>query len=195
MPAFLLALPALVAQAPSTSQALDPLQDLLRSIPIALAEGKPASVKGQVVKAKAAWEQIKPSLGKSLPEPETTFIDRQLAAMQKMKPREQAMGAIGISTTLSRYQGKTRKQELLQAQRTALAAWCGVDSGHWDPFPGVGEAFRPIMEKDNGAHAMVVIGIQGTLKRLQESRQKHQAAATKKALKELVSFVDVLGKS
>jgi hypothetical protein len=192
MPLFLLAVPALVAQTPAAPAALDLLQDQFKAIPLTLVEGKASSVKAQVLKAKAAWEKARPDLGKVIPAPETAFIDKQLKAMLKMKPREQAMGAIGISATFSRFQGKSRKQDLLQAQRSTLSGWCGVDAGLWEPFPGVAETFKPLLDQDNGAHPVAVIGIQDALKRLAESRAKRQAPAAKKALKDLASLAEVL---
>lgn len=194
MPMFLLALPALVAQATPAPPSMDQLQELLKSIPVALVEGKGGSVRGQVVKAKAAWDKAKSELSKAMPEPEANFIDKQLKAMQKMKPREQSVGALGISSTLSRFQGKSRKQELLQAERVILSAWCGVDGGQWEPFPGVAEALRPVIEQDNGAHALAVMSLQDGLKRLQESRQKRQATAAKKALRDLLAATEVIAK-
>jgi len=194
MPLFLLALPALVAQVSPAAPAMDQLQELLKAIPVALVDGKGGAMRGQVAKVKAAWDQARPEIRKTLPEPETTFIDKQLKAMQKMKPREQALGALGISSTLSRFQGRSRKQDLLQAERLVLAAWCGVDGGQWEPFPNVAEGFKPILQQDNGAHALAVVGVQDGLKRLQESLQKRQAAVAKKALKDLLASAEVIAK-
>ncbi len=194
MSPLLLAMPALVVQATPAAPSLDQLQVLFKAIPVALVEGKQGSMRGQVATAKAAWDQAKPGLRKSMPEPEATAIERQLKAMQKMKPREQAVGALGIFNMLSRYQGKSRKQELLQAQRVVLSAWCGVDGGQWEPFPNVAEAFKPILDQDNGAHALAALGVQDGLKRLQESRSKRQASAAKKALKDLLGFTDLFAK-
>jgi len=194
MPMFLLALPALVAQAPAAPASMDSLQEQLKAIPMALIDGKRTSMRGLVVKAKATWDQAKPELRKSMSEPEAIFIDKQLKAMQTMKPREQAMGALGISSTLSRFQTRGRKQDLLQADRLTMGAWCGVDAGQWDPFPNVAEGFRPLIDQDNGRHTVAVFSVQDALRRLQESRQKRQAVPAKKALKELLSLVDVLEK-
>jgi hypothetical protein len=194
MPLILLALPALVAQAPAAPPAIDRVQSLMGAIPTALIEGKRSSMPGLVANAKAGWDRAKPELRKTMPEPEATFIDKQLKAMQTMKPVEQAIGALGISSTLSRFQPRSRKQDLLQVSRLAMAAWCGVDAGQWAPFPNVAEGFRPLTEQDKGQHTLVVIQVQDALKRLDESRQKRQAAGAKKALKELLNLVDMFEK-
>jgi len=195
MPFLLFALPALVVQVSPAPPSMDQLQELLKAIPMALVEGKGGGMRGQVVKVNAAWDQAKPEIRKTMPEPEISFIDRQLKAMQKMKPREQALGALGISSTLSRFQGKSRKQDLLQAERLVLAAWCGADGGQWEPFPNVAEGFKPILQQDNGAHALAVVAVQDGLKRLQESLQKRQTVAAKKALKDLLAATEVIAKS
>ena len=194
MPLLLFVLPALVAQVAPAAPSMDQLQELLKAVPVALVDGKGGAMRGQVAKVKAAWDQARPEIRKALPEPEITFIDKQLKAMQKMKPREQALGALGISSTLSRFQGRSRKQDLLQAERLVLAAWCGVDGGQWEPFPNVAEGFKPILQQDNGAHALAVVGVQDGLKRLQESLQKRQAAVAKKALKDLLASAEVIAK-
>ena len=112
MPLILLALPALVAtQASSAPQSIDQVQDLVGAIPMALINEKRGAMRGLVAKAKAGWEQAKPELSKTIPEPEATFIDRQFKSMLRMKPNEQAIGAIGISSTLSRFQPRSRKQD------------------------------------------------------------------------------------
>ncbi len=195
MPLIFLALPALLAvQAPSPAPSLDQVQQLIMAIPTALTNEKRGSMRGLVAKAKAGWEQAKPGLLKTIPEPEAAFIDKQLKAMLKMKPQEQAIGAIGISTTLSRFQPRSRKQDLLQAGRLVLAAWTGADAGQWEPFPNVATGFKPLISQDNGQHTLAFIQVQDALKRLEESHQKHQVASAKKALKELLSLVDVLEK-
>ena len=152
-------------------------------------------MRGLVAKATARWEQAKPELRKTIPEPEMTFIDRQLKAMLRMKPQEQAMGALGIATTLSRFQPRSHKQDLLQVGRLIMAAWTGVDAGQWAPFPNVAAGFKPLIDQDNGQHTLIVLKVQDALKRLDVSHQKHQAVGTKKALKELLNLVDVLGRS
>jgi len=195
MPLILLALPALVAtQASSAPQSIDQVQDLVGAIPMALINEKRGAMRGLVAKAKAGWEQAKPELSKTIPEPEATFIDRQFKSMLRMKPNEQAIGAIGIASTLSRFQPRSRKQDLLQASRLIMAAWTSVDAGQWGPFPTVAAGFKPLIDQDNGQHTLAVLNVQDALKRLEESRQKRQAAGTKKALKELLNLVDVLGK-
>ena len=189
---LLIALPALVAQAPvAAPQAFDQLQELLEAIPEALIDGKRGAMPGLVGKAKAGWDHAKPGLRKAMPEPEIIAIDRQLKAMRTMKPREQAVGALGISGTLSRFQVKSRQQELLQADRTAMLAWCLVDAGQVERLPGVAAAFKPLIEQDKGQHTLAVLGVQEALKRLQDSQQKRQAAGAKQALKDLLELVDV----
>lgn len=86
MPAILLLLPALVAQAPFAPATLDQLQDLLEAIPEAVIDGKTGNLKGLLAKARAGWDKAKPELRKTIPEAEATFIDRQLKAMEKMSP-------------------------------------------------------------------------------------------------------------
>jgi len=196
MPLWLLAPYALVMAQSPAAQPMDQVQDLLEAIPEALIAGKRAAMPGLVVKAKAGWERAKPEILKThtMPEADVTFIDRQLKAMLKMKPREQAVGALGISSTLSRFQGRSRKQDLLQADRVVMMTWCSVDAGQWAPLPGVADVFRTLVEQDNGQHTLAVIGVQDALKRLQESVQKRQAVGAKKALRDLMSFVDVLEK-
>lgn len=193
---LLIAPPALMAQAlpPVAPPALEHVQDLLEAIPEALIDGKPGTMRGLVAKAKAGWDKARPELRKAMPEPELIFIDRQLKAMQTMKPREQAVGALGISSTLSRFQGKSRQQDLLTADRATMLAWCGVDAGQWNQLPRVAEAFKPLIDQDKGQHPLVVAGIQEALKRFQANQQKHQAAGAKKALKDLLGFVDMLEK-
>jgi hypothetical protein len=166
----------------------------MRAIPAALVEGKRSSMNGLVAKAKAGWDQAKPGIRKTIPEPEAVFIDKQLKAMQSMKPVEQAMGALGISSTLSRFQARSRNQDLLQVGRQVMGAWCGVEAGQWASMPNVAEGFKPLIEQDQGAHTVAVIQIQGALKRYGLSSQKRQAVEAKKALKELLSLLDVLEK-
>ncbi|HEX7554755.1 MAG TPA: hypothetical protein VF378_14470, partial [Geothrix sp.] len=192
MPLLLLVLPALVAaQTPPTPLPIEHVQDLMRAIPVALIDGKRGAMRGLVLKARAGWEQAKPELRKTLPEPEVAFIDKQLKAMEKMKPAEQGIGALGLSSTLSRFQARSRKQDLLQLGRLVMAAWCGVDAGQWEPFPNVEQGFKTLLEQDGGQHTLAGVSVQEALKRLQAGRKKHQAADTKKALKELLSLVDL----
>ncbi|MDR3683210.1 MAG: hypothetical protein P4L11_05725 [Geothrix sp.] len=196
MPLIPFLVPALVAtQAPVAPQAFDRFQELLEAIPQALINGRTASMRGLVAKAKAGWDQARPEIRKAMPEPEATFIDRQLASMKKMRPVEQAMGALGISSTLSRFQPRSRKQDLLQVDRLAMAAWCSVDSGQWEPFPNVAAGFKPLIDQDKGQHTLTLINVQAALKRLDESHKKRQAVGAKKALKELLSLVDALEKA
>ncbi|NWJ40975.1 MAG: hypothetical protein HXX12_08385 [Geothrix sp.] len=196
MPLLLLAVPALVGtQAPAPApKAVDRVQDLFEAIPEAFIDGKRGAMPGLVAKAKAGWEQARPELLKALGEAEAAAIDRQVGAMVKMSPREQAVGALGVSTALSRLQGKSRQQDLLNADRTVMLAWCLVDSGQFNPLPGVAEAFRPVIDGDNGHHGLAVMAVRDALKRLQESQQKNQAAGAKKALKDLLKLVDVFEK-
>ncbi len=195
MSLLLFALPALVfAQAPAAPGALEPMQELLKAIPAALIEGKRSSMPGLVAKAKAAWEKAQPEARKTMPEPDVAFIGKQLQAMLKMKPAEQGIGALGISATLSRFQAKSRKQDLLQANRAAMSAWCGVDAGVWQPMPNVAQAFKPLLDQDQGQHTMAALAVQDALKRFQASQPKRQTAVAKKALKDLVALVDVLEK-
>ena len=195
MPLILLALPALVAtQASSAPQSIDQVQDLVGAIPMALINEKRGAMRGLVAKAKAGWAQARPELLKTIPEPEAAFIDRQFKAMLTMKPNEQAIGAIGIASTLSRFQPRSRKQDLLQMGRLIMAAWTGVDAGQWAPFPDVAGGFKPLIDQDNGQHTLALINVQDALKRLEEGRQKRQGPAVKKALKDLLNLVDVLEK-
>lgn len=192
MPLLLLVLPALVAaQAPPAPLPIEHVQDLLRAIPVALVDGKRGAMRGLVAKARAGWQQAKPGLRKTVPAAEAAFIDKQLKAMEKMKPAEQGIGALGIASTLSRFQARSRKQELLQVGRLVMAAWCGVDAKQWEPFPNVEQGFKTILEQDAGKHTLAGMSVQEALKRLQEGRQKHDAADTKKALKELLGLVDL----
>ncbi len=195
MPLLMLVVPALVVvQAPPAAQSLDQLQELLEAIPEALIDGKHSAMGGLVAKARAGWDKAKPGLQKAVPDAEMGFIDKQLKAMLKMKPREQAVGALGISGTLSRFQGRSRHQDLLQADRTTMLAWCDVDAGQWASLPGVAGVFQPLLDQDKGQHALAVLGIQDALKRLQDSQQERQAVSAKKALKNLLDFIDVLEK-
>jgi hypothetical protein len=164
------------------------------AIPAALINEKRSAMRGLVAKAKAGWDRSKPELRKAMPEPELIAIDRQLKAMRTMKPNEQAVGALGISGTLSRFQPRSHQQDLLQADRTTMLAWCTVDAGQLERLPGVAAAFQPLIDQDKGRHALAVVGVQEALKRLQDSQQKRQPAKAKKALKELLAFVDVLEK-
>lgn len=194
MPLLLITPPALVAPAAAAPQALDQLQELFEAIPEALIDGKRRAMRGLVAKARAGWDRAKPDLRKAMPEPEIIAIDRQLKAMPAMKPREQAVGALGISSTLSRFQARSRQQELLHADRTAMLAWCSVDAGLWERLPRVAEAFQPLIGQDKGQHTLAVAGVQDALKRLQASQQKRHAASAKKAVKDLLDLVDVLEK-
>jgi hypothetical protein len=164
------------------------------AIPEALVNGKRSAMGGLVAKALSGWNAAKPELAKAIPESERTFIDRQLKAMQKMKPREQAVGALGISSALSRYQVRSRKQELLHANRTIMLAWCGVDGGQWEPMPNVDQAFQPVLSQDNGQHTVAVLSVQEALTRFEQSRRKHQAEGAKKALKDLLGLTGVFEK-
>jgi hypothetical protein len=195
MPLLLLTLPALVAtQLPAASPALDQVQALVGAIPAALLQEKRRAMPGLVVKAKAGWEQARPSLLKIIPGPDATFIDKQFKAMLKMKPPEQAIGAIGISSTLSRFQPRSRKQDLLQVDRLIMAAWTGVDAKQWEPFPNVAAGFKPLIDQDNGQHTLTLIKVKEALKQLDESHKKHQGAEVKKLLKELLNLADLLEK-
>ena len=194
MSAILFLLPALVAQAPSAPTSMDRLQDLLEAIPEAVIEGKTGQLKGLLAKARTGWDQAKPELRKTIPEAEATFIDRQFKAMEKMSPREKAAGALGISATLSRFQPRSPKQDLLQADRTAMLAWCSVDAGLWQQIPRVAEAFKPVLDQDKGRHALAVASANEALQRFQTAITKKQAPAAKKALKDLLALVDVFEK-
>ena len=195
MPLLLLALPALVVQAPApTVKPVDRVQGLFEAITEAFIEGKRGAMAGLVAAGKAGWEQARPDLLKALGEAEAVAIDRQVKAMAKMTPREQAVGALGVSKALSRLQGKSRQQELRHAHRTAMLAWCLVDSGQLNPLPGVAGAFQPVIDGDKGSHTLAVMSVQESLKRLQESQQRQQAGGAKKALKDLLKLVDVLEK-
>ncbi len=196
MPLLFLAMPALVAvQAPaSTSKTVDRVQDLFEAIPEAFIDGRRDVMPGLVAKAKAGWEQARPELLKALGESEAAAIDRQVGAMVKMSPREQAVGALGVSTALSRIQGKSRQQDLVNADRTVMLAWCLVDSGQLNPLPAVAQSFKPVIDGDQGHHALAVLAVRDALKRFQESQQKSQAAGAKKALKDLMKLVDVFEK-
>ena len=194
MPAILFLLPALVAQAPLAPATLDQLQDLLEAIPEAVVDGKTANLKALLAKARTGWDKAKPELRKTIPEAEATFIDRQLKAMEKMSPREKAAGAIGISSTLSRFQPRSPKQDLQAADRTAMLAWCSVDAGLWQQIPRVAEAFKPVLDQDKGRHPLAVASAGEALQRFQTAVTKKQAPTAKKALKELLALVDVLEK-
>ena len=191
---LLIAPPAQVVQAPAASPVLDRLQELLEAVPEALIDGKPGTMRGLVAKAQRGWERAKPELRQAMPEPELIAVDRQLKAMRKMKPREQAVGALGLSSTLSRFQPRSRQQDLLQADRTAMLAWCSVDAGSWELMPGVAGAFQPLLDQDAERHPKAVAAAREALKRFQESRDKRQGAAAKKALQELLDLVDAFEK-
>ena len=194
MPAILFLLPALVAQVSSAPTALDRLQDLLEAIPEAVIDGKTGNLKGLLAQARTGWDKAKPELRTTIPEAEATFIDRQFKAMEKMSPREKAAGALGISATLSRFQPRSPKQDLLQADRTAMLAWCSVDAGLWLQVPKVAEAFKPVLDQDKGRHPLAVASAGEALQRFQAAVTKKQASAAKKALKDLLALVDVLEK-
>lgn len=195
MLSLLLAPPALVAQPTAAApKLLDHLQELLEAVPEALIDGKRGAMRGLVEKAKTEWDRARPEVRKAMPEPEIIAIDRQLKAMRTMKPREQAVGALGISGTLSRFQARSHQQDLLMADRTTMLAWCMVDAGQMERLPGVAEAFKPLIDQDKGQHTLAVVQVQEALRRLQESQQKRNAAGAKKALKELLDLVDVIEK-
>ena len=194
MPAILFLLPALVAQAPSATASLDGLQDLVKAMPESLVDGKASALKGQLAKARAAWDKAKPGLRKTIPEAEQAFIDRQLQSMEKMSPREKAAGALGISATLSRFQPKSRHQELLQLERTTLMAWCAIDAGLWNQMPRVVEDFTAALAKEGDRHTMAVASAREALQRFQAAAKKKQTAPAKTALKDLLELVGVLEK-
>jgi len=188
---LLLAPPAIqVVQPPAATQTLKRLQEQLEAIPQALIDGKPGSMRALVAKALAGWNQALPELRKAMPEPERLAMEMQLKAMGKMKPREMAVGALGISSTLSRFQPHSREQDLLHADQTAMLAWCTVDAKSWQQLPALGDAFRPLIDQDKGRHAKAVLATQEALKAFQASQQKHQALAAKKAIKTLLDLVD-----
>lgn len=191
---LLIAPPAQVAPAPAAQPVLDQLQELLEAIPEALIDSKPGAVRALVAKAQRGWGRVRAEVLKVMPEPEVIAIDRQLKAMRTLKPREQAVGALGISSTLSRFQPRSRAQDLLQADRTAMLAWCTVDAGTWEPMPGVAGAFQPLLDQDGDRHPKAVAAAREALKRFQESRDKRQGAAAKRALKNLLDLVDVFEK-
>lgn len=193
-PCLLLIVPAQVAS-PVGAQPLDQVQALVGAIPEAFVQGRAREVRGLVARAKAGWERARPELRGTLPEAELLFIDRQLKAMQAMKPREQAVGALGIAGTLDRHQGRTRVLELRQAERAALLAWCNVDAGMWEALPRVKEAFQPVLDQDRGAHPRAVAGTQEALKRLQAAQGKRRAPEAKQALRELVDLAKAFGKA
>ncbi|MFN7958946.1 MAG: hypothetical protein U0P46_11590 [Holophagaceae bacterium] len=195
MPLLLPALSAVVAiQAPAPSP-VDGVQGLVAAIPEAFIEGNRGAMPGLVAKAKAGWEQSRPGLQKVLGEAEAVAIDRQIKAMPRMTPREQAVGALGVLTALSKAQGRGRKQEAAQAGRTAMLAWCLVDAGQLSPLPGVAEAFKPVIDGDKGQHTLVLVSVQDALKRLQDGQRKKQAAGVKKALRDLQKLAGVLEKA
>lgn len=180
-----LAPPALTVQAPAP-RAVEELQALLKAIPDAFTQGKARDLRPLVAKAQARWEAARPGLAKTIPEPEAVFIGKQLKAMQAMKAREQAVGALGIASTLSRYQPRTAERERLQAERAVLLAWCGADAGQWEPQPRLGEIYKPVLDEARGRNPLGAIGVEEALKRVQEVWGKRQAPAAKKALKALL---------
>jgi hypothetical protein len=188
-----LAPPALTAQAPSAAPTLEALQLSMEAIPKALVEGKPGATRNLVAQARITWEAAKPTLSKRMPEPDLIAIDRQLKAMKAMKPREQAVGALGISSILSRLQPRSHPQDLLALGRTTLMAWCVADDGHVERIPPVAEAFQPILAQDKGKHPEAAKQIQAALQRLKEAQQLRHASAAKKALKELLTQLNTLG--
>lgn len=195
MPLLLLAVSAVaLVQAPAPSPA-DRVQGLVEAIPEAFVEGNRGAMPSLVAKATAGWEQARPGLQKALGEAEAIAIDRQLKAMAKMTPREQAVGALGVANALGRVAERGRKPELGQAYRTVLLARCTVEAGQLSPLPGVAEAFKAVSDGDKGQHTLILLSVQDALKRLQEGQQKKQAAAVKKALKDLQKLVGVLEKS
>jgi hypothetical protein len=186
---FLIAPPALVAPPPPAADpapALDRLQTLFDALPLALVEGRRGAMRGLLAKARGGWEEAKPTLRKSMADPDLTAIDRQVKAMAAMKPREQAAGALGIAITLGGRQARSLGQDVRQAKRTAMLAWCGVDDGQWNLLPKVALVFKPLLDQDQGRHPQVVQGLQGALDRFQEAQKKRQAPAAKQALKDLV---------
>lgn len=188
---MLLAPPAIQAlQAPAATQALNQVQEQLEAIPEAFIAGKAGSMRTLVAKAQAGWKQALPELQKAMPEPERLAMEMQLKAMGRMKPREMAVGALGISSTLSRFQPHSRQQDLLNADRTAMLAWCTVDAKSWQQLPALAEAFRPLLEQDNGRHPQAVQATRESLKDFQASQQMRQPAAAKKILKKLLQLVD-----
>ncbi len=192
---FLAVPPAqVVTLPPMPNPALELVQERLEAIPEAFIDRKRTGMRALVAKAQAAWNQAKPGLKQTMPEPDMTAIDRQLKAMLTMKPREQAVGALGVSGTLSRFQPKSRSQDLLQADRAAMLAWCSVDNGQVERLPGVAEAFQVLIDQDKGQHALGVVRVQEALKRLRASQEKKHAAGAKKALKDLLNLVDLLEK-
>lgn len=196
MPLLLLAVPALVA-APPAPPALGPVdraQDLLMAVPAAFLDGKSSALPGLVTKAATGWEQARPDFLKALGGDETAAVDRQIKAMAKMGPREQAAGALGLSTVLSRVQGRSRRQDELNARRTAMQAWCLVDAGQLEPLPSVAAAFKPLVDEDQGRHTLAVLAVQEALGRLHDGQQKKQASGVKKALKDLVRLAEAFAK-
>ncbi len=195
MPLLLLAVPALVAAPPAPVPGpVDRAQDLLMAVPAAFLDGKPSALPGLVAKAATGWEQARPEFLKALGGDETAAVDRQIKAMTKMGPREQAAGALGLSTVLSRVQGRSRRQDELNARRTAMQAWCLVDAGQLEPLPSVATAFKPLVDDDQGRHTLAVLAVQEALGRLHEGQQKKQALGMKKALKDLVRLAEAFAK-
>ncbi len=189
-----LAIPMLLLVQPTATPALDQLQERLEALPEALIDGKSGGMPALVAKARAGWAKAKPEVLKHIPEAEAGAIDRTFALMPTMKPREQALAALDLSGRLSRFQAPSPKQTLLQADRVAMLGWCHVDAGLWESLPEVDQAFKPIIEGDQGRHAAAVTRVQAALKRLDASARKRQAVGAKKALGELLDLVDVFEK-
>ncbi|WP_306590582.1 hypothetical protein [Geothrix sp. 21YS21S-4] len=187
---LLLVPPAQVVQAPAGPPALAEAQGSFEAVARALVEGRRGAMRGLIAQGKAAWERAKPGLGKTLSAAEVTAFDRQVKAMGTMKPREQAVGALGLANTLAGRQAKSADQDVRQAERMAMMAWCAVDDGQWNLIPGVDAPFKPVVALYPAAGP----GLEASLARFREAQQKRQPAAAKKALKEVLDQSARLGK-
>ena len=195
----LLMVPVLVlaqvpAPAPLASPVLRQVQERLEAIPEAFIAGRRGAMKQLVAQAIAEWDRTRPDLRKALPEAELTAMDRQLKAMRAMSPREQAVGALGLSGSLAQHQPASRQLDLQRADRSTMLAWCLVDAGQVERLPGLAEAFKPLMEQDRGQHTLALAKVQEALKRVQDGQKRKQKATCKKALGDLLKLIDQLEK-
>lgn len=191
---LMLAPPAQAQVAPAAMKPIEALLETLEGVPEALIDNKAARIPALIMRVKTQWERSKAQIAASIPGLDAESITKNIANMGTQKPHEQAESALELSAVLSRHVPASRSMQLLDADRTGMLAWCRVDAGRWTEIPSVADAFKPLLDGDQGKHSKAVSEIQVELGRFQEEQAQKSTAKAKHTLQKLLDLIDVLEK-
>jgi len=186
--------PAALQTAPVATLPIEALLKTLNGIPQAYIEGESGKIPGILNQTRAQWEQSKKDIAIAIPGHEVELINLSLNNMGALKPRDQAELALEVSAHLITHVSPTRETQVLGAASKTMLAWCRVDAGRWSEIPNVAEAFKPVVDEDQGRHLIAVKDIQVALDQLQVDLEQKSAPNAKKTLKRLLDLVAMLEK-